>query len=183
MKLRFLLFAWVAVLMFGVAAFANSVADPTIIIKDPICDGHCTQVPGTTFTFGVPNSGRGTLSFQNSSESNWLTLRLTETGVPAGAITCVQNVFANCSLGTLGNGKTFIFLSGLGKGMPGITTGEVFSITFGCTRGDCQPWPAGLDFTGMANLRSATVPEPTTVVLMMTGLAGIISRRRWVVRS
>jgi|SRR5690348_10717218 len=180
MKSFFLSVACAIVL--ATAAFANSVPDPTIIIKDPVCTGSCTQV-GTNFNFGVPASGTGTLFFQNSSGSNWFSLRLTETGVPASAVTCIQNVFVNCSVGTLGNGKTFIFLSGLANGVPGITTSEVFSITFGCNKGTCPPWPGGLDFNAIANLRSATVPEPATMALVFTGITGIITRRRWLARS
>jgi len=182
MNRLFALIACAIVLCCATAAFADSIPDPTIIIKDPVCTGSCTQV-GTNFSFGVPSSGTGTLFFQNASHTNWFTLRLTETGVPASAITCIQNVFVNCSVGTLSNGKTFIFLSGLGNGLPGITTGEFFSITFGCNKGTCPPWPGGLDFNGIANLKSATVPEPATMALFLTGIGGILMRRRRLVRS
>jgi hypothetical protein len=183
MKIRLVLLTLAAMLISAATAFANSVPDPTIIIKDPPCVGVCTPVTGTTFGFGVPAGGTGSLFFQNASDVNWFTLRLTETGVPASAITCVQNVFVSCAVGTLGNGKTFIFLSGLASGTPGITTGEFFSITFGCSKGTCPPWPAGLDFNAIANLKSATVPEPGTIALVLTGLGGIITRRRWLART
>jgi hypothetical protein len=177
-----LFLACAAVLVFSAAAFANSSADPTIIIKDPVCEGTCTAV-GMSFGFGVPASGTGLLMFQNASGTDWFSLRLIETGVAANLINCVQNVFVSCTTGTLKNGSTYIFLSGLANGIPGITNGELFSITLGCARGKCDPWPAGLDFGATANLASATVPEPTTMILMVTGLAGIITRRKWLARA
>lgn len=156
-----------------VAVFANSVPDPKVIIKDPVC-ANCTPV-GKNFTFGTPASGSGTVAFLNNSGVSWSTLRLTETGVPFNAITCQTNAFLSCSLGTLGNGKTFIFLSGLDPSHTGIPIGHAFEITFACLQG-C--WPGGLDFNGSANLKSATVPEPASVGLVLLGLGGI-ARRKW----
>jgi hypothetical protein len=40
-----------------------------------------------------------------------------------------------------------------------------------------------LDFNAVANLKSATVPEPGTIALVLTGLGGIITRRRWLART
>lgn len=178
-----LLLACAAIFAFSAVAFANSNNDPTIIVKDPICSGTCTNVKSMSFGFGAPASGTGALTFQNSTGSNWFSLRFTETGVAANLITCVTNVFLSCSTGTLTNGKTYIFLSGLGQGAPGILNGAFFSITFGCAKGTCPPWPGGLDFSANANLASATVPEPTTMLLMVTGIGGIITRRKWLARG
>src|SRR6185295_17385860 len=61
----------------------------------------------------------------------------------------------------------------------GIPLGGVFQITFECRDG-C--WPGDLDFRGTANLRSATVPEPASVGLVLIGLGGI-ARRKWLQRT
>lgn len=173
-------------LVASVAAFADSIQDPKIIIRGvsggsapTLLNGcpaqGCTHV-GTTFTFGVPDSGKGTLYFTNASGQNWTSLALFETGVAASDISCIQNLFLSCSVKTLASGAVEILLSGI-KGttnpMTGILNGQSFSINFGCVNGSC--WPGGLDFTARAN---ATVPEPATVALMLTGLGAIVTRRR-----
>ncbi|HKS75319.1 MAG TPA: PEP-CTERM sorting domain-containing protein [Terriglobales bacterium] len=160
----------VVVAAFGALAHADSSLDPTIVIRDPACpSGGCMQV-GTHFTFGVPSTGQGTLFFTNVSGVNWTNLQLTESGVSANVIGCSSTAFANCTVSTI-NGLTTIFLSGINQNFMGITAGENFSIVFGCVNDAC--WPGGLDFTATAN-----VPEPGTVALVLTGLGGIVTRRR-----
>ncbi|HVO59621.1 MAG TPA: PEP-CTERM sorting domain-containing protein [Terriglobales bacterium] len=150
-----------------ITAFANSIPDPRIIIKDPVCGGACTSV-GTHFTFSSPNSGSGTLFFTNSSGTSWHSLKLIETGVPASAITCsAPHTFATCSVSTNERGVTTILLAGIGGKFDGILDDHNFSITFG-------RWPAGgVSFKAIAN-----VPEPTTLALFVTGLGALVSRRK-----
>jgi PEP-CTERM motif len=165
----------VAVAAFGSLAHADSNLDPTIVIRDPVCpSGGCMPV-GQHFTFGVPSTGFGTLFFTNTSGVNWTNLQLTESGVSANVIGCSTTAFANCTVSTI-NGVTTIFLSGVNQNFMGITSGENFSIVFGCVKDAC--WPGGLDFTATAN-----VPEPATVALFLTGLGGIVTRRRQLKRS
>ena len=72
-------------------------------------------------------------------------------------------------------GLTTIFLSGINSNAQGILNGSVFSIVFGCETGKCDPWPGDLDFTAHAN-----VPEPTSMLLVATGIGALVSRRkRW----
>ena len=156
-------------------AHADSNLDPTIVIRDPACPtGGCMQV-GTHFSFGVPSQGFGTLFFTNASGVNWTSLLLTEVGVAANLINCTSTAFASCTVSTIG-GVTTLFLSGVNKNFIGIPAGQNFSIVFGCVDGTC--WPGGLDFTAVAN-----APEPATMAFMLTGLAGIVARRRWQKRS
>lgn len=186
MKLGRLCILAVLVVAASMAAFGDSVQDPTIIIRGvsgtsspTLLSGcppeGCTQV-GMNFSFGVPDSGKGTLFFTNASGQNWTSLALIEKGVPASAITCIQNLFLSCTTKTLKNGAVEILLSGI-KGasnpLKGILTGQSFSIGFACSEG-C--WPGGLDFTAHANV--AAVPEPGTIALVVTGLGAIVARRK-----
>lgn len=155
-------------LLASASAFANSVPDPRIIVKDPVCTGTCTPV-GTHFTFSSPNSGTGTLFFSNSTTLNWTSLKLVESGVPADAISCSSpNAFINCSVNTVG-GVTTIFLSGVGGSFLGIPAGHNFSIDFAL-------WPqGGVSFTATAG---TSVPEPATLAFFLTGVVGLATRRR-----
>lgn len=159
--------------MFAVAAHADSVKDPKIIIRDPWCQGEsgCTPV-GTNFTFTTPASGTGALYFTNASGVDWFNLKLVETGVSADVISCLTDLFANCAVSTV-NGITTILLSGLSKDYPGIVCGQNFSIVFGCVSGKCDPWPGNMTFIATAN-----VPEPGTMALLFTGIGAIVARRR-----
>ena len=152
-------------------AHADSITDPTIIIRDPPCGQSCTPV-GLNFAFGTPADGTGALFFNNASGLDWFSLKLTESGVDANAITCVTDVFANCSVSTV-NSLTTILLSGLNSDFTGIGAGQNFSIVFGCESGECEPWPGDLDFTARAN-----VPEPGTMALLFTGIGAIVARRK-----
>lgn len=154
-----------------IAALANSIPDPRIIIKDPVCGGECASV-GTHFTFTSPAGGSGTLSFTNGTELSWHSLEFIESGVPASAITCSSpHTFMSCSVTTTG-GVTRILLSGIGAGFPGITAGHNFDITFG-------NWPTGgVHFRAIAN-----VPEPTALALFITGLGALATRRKKLLRQ
>lgn len=170
-----ILFVIIALAAFATMARADSSLDPTIVIRDPACPTPGCVSVGTTFTFGVPSQGFGTLFFNNASGANWTNLKLTEMGVSANVIGCTTEAFANCTVTTI-NGLTTIFLSGVNKNFLGIPAGQNFSIQFGCVQDTC--WPGGLDFTGTAN-----VPEPATMALLLTGIGGIISRKRWLKRA
>jgi hypothetical protein len=148
------------------ASFASSSADPRIIIKDPICGSNCITV-GRFFSYYSPASGSGVQLFNNGSGLNWTKLLLTEFTVPASLISCIApHTFAKCSV-TTHNGKTTIFLTGVGESFSGISAGDNFSIGF-------KSWPqGGVFFTAAAN-----VPEPPTALLVLIGLLGTKVYRR-----
>ncbi len=155
----------------SVTAFANSVPDPKIIVKDPVCGVPSCAPVGTHFTFTSPSSGTGTLFFSNTSGVTWTSLKLVESGVPASAISCTApGAFAHCGVNTV-NGITTILLTGVGGSFMGIPAWHNFSIQF-------VKWPkGGVSFTATAN-----VPEPATVAILLTGLVGIGVRRRKLLR-
>jgi hypothetical protein len=166
-------------------AFADGINDPKVIIKGAmgggnLQQGHCPNCVdvGLTFNFTVPPSGSGTLFFTNTSGVNWTSLELIETGVPAADVKCSSSLFSSCTTTTLRNGSVEILLSGVNGRAEntdrGILNGQSFSITFSCVKGSC--WTGGMGFSGHANATS--VPEPGTIALMMTGLGGLVSRRK-----
>ena len=157
---------------FSLAARADSVFDPTVIIRDPTCPKSGCPSVGTHFSFGTPAGGVGALFFTNGSSVNFFNLLLTESGVPSNAVTCITDAFKNCQI-SASNGITSILLSGVGGNFAGIPAGRVFDIEFKCKGSSC--WPGDLDFSAVAN-----VPEPTTMALMATGIGALFSRRkRW----
>jgi hypothetical protein len=165
-------------------AYADGIKDPRIIIKGAgsgdIAQGHCPQCVdvGLNFGFKVPEGGSGSLFFTNTSGVNWTSLTLVEKGVPAADIKCSSNLFASCTTKTLRNGSVEIVLSGVKSGAlnkdAGIRNGQSFSIAFSCVKQSC--WPGGLSFNGHAN--AGAVPEPGTIALMVTGMVGMVSRRK-----
>ncbi|MGO9863670.1 MAG: PEP-CTERM sorting domain-containing protein [Terriglobales bacterium] len=164
-------------------AVADGINDPKIIIRGASAGqiammSHCppqgcTSV-GLNFTFGVPKSGSGTLFFTNNSGVNWTSLTLVEKGVPAIDISCSSYLFPSCKTETLKNGAVAIVLATSSCGRGGIKNGQSFSIQLACVGGSC--WPGGLDFSAHAN---GATPEPGTIAFMTTGLAAIVSRRKW----
>jgi len=163
-------------------AFADGV-DPKVIIRgvsgNITCPPDGCQAVGLNFSFSTPASGKGTLFFTNESGQNWTSLTLIEQGhvVPAEAISCHSQLFANCTAVTLRNGNVAIELSGVkGGNNPdrGIQNGQSFAISFSCVGKSC--WPGGLQFGGHAN--ASSVPEPGTIALMVTGLGALVSRRK-----
>ena len=178
----------VLLLMGSLLAFADGI-DPQIIIhgvgggSGPLTCPHqgCVNV-GLNFNFSVPPSGSGTLYFTNKSGVNWTSLTLIEKGhtVPAADIKCHSYLFTSCTAENLKNGNVAIVLAGVKGDNPGrgILNNQSFSIQFACVNKNC--WPGGLNFSGHAN---ATVPEPGTIALMMTGLGALVSRRKtWLSR-
>ncbi|MGD0791710.1 MAG: PEP-CTERM sorting domain-containing protein [Terriglobales bacterium] len=165
----------------SVMAFADGINDPKIIIHGvggAASASSCTNCDvGLNFKFTVPESGKGTLFFTNTSGQNWTSLMLIEPKQPhqvlAGAISCGSNLFSSCTTKTLTNGSVEILLAGAKCG-GGIANGQSFSIKFACVRSSC--WPGGLDFSAHAN--RTTVPEPGTIALMVTGLGALVSRRK-----
>ena len=162
-------------------AFADSIPDPRIVIRGVAGSESPTSCPprectgvGMDFSFSTPRSGVGDLFFTNASGKNWTSLRLIETGVPAAAITCAQNLFLSCTVTTLESGAVEILLSGIAGRTPrnGIPAGSNFAIGFACVDGTC--WPGGLSFSAHAS----AAPEPGTIALMATGVGALIARRR-----
>jgi len=187
----------IATLILGAVAFADSNLDPHVIITDPnTCTGSLCNV-GNTFSFGIPGDTSITIG-SSPSNPNWYQLLISwnpeQNGVP------VQDVKGG--VGKTGNVSfwewTRVFNSPTDVGilffsakpdtdpnspffgqLPPITPGSVITLHF--TPGGGK-WPA-TDFKGRANGGSSTVPEPSSIILLFSGIAGIASRRKFWVRA
>ena len=166
------------VILCSLAALAQN-HDPKIIIRQVTGGGAptvltcppdgCTPV-GLNFSFSIIRHGGVPLLFNNASGQDWTSLTLTETGVAAGDVTCVQTLFLSCTVSTLENGATQILLSGV-KGLNprnGILAGSNFSIGFGCVLHVC--WPRGLNFTAQAGTATRTVDFPGAISTFLYGI-------------
>ena len=163
-----LLLAGLVVALLSVCASANSL-DPGIIIRDPVCTQPCPVITSNSFTFNAPASGFGLLHFLNGSGNNWTSLIITELAVPAANITCSAPGAFLCTLNPFGQTGAQIILTA-GAGLTGIPNGSVLEIQLQCLP---QCWPGGLQFNVVAN-----VPEPGTMVLLLTGASAIYIRRK-----
>jgi hypothetical protein len=154
------------------AAHATSF-DPRIIVKDPVgCPSNlCVVLTTNTFTFQVPSTGAGNLHFLNSTGATFTSLILTETGVAAANIDCQADVFS-CTVIAVGQNGAKLVLTATG-GFTGIPNGNSFEILLSCVNSTC--WPAGLQFGAAAN---ASVPEPGTMALLLTGFGAFLTRRK-----
>jgi hypothetical protein len=183
----------IATLLLGVAAFADSNLDPHVIINDPqSCEGSLCNV-GNTFTFGIPGNTTVTIG-SSPSNPNWYQLLISwnpqKNGVPVTDVTGGVGKTGNVSFWDW----TRVFNSPTNVGilffsakpdtdptspffghLPPITPGSIFTLTFAPGGGN---WPA-TDFKGQANTGGgSTVPEPSSIVLLLSGIAGIASRRK-----
>ena len=164
-------------------AFADGIQDPKVIVHgvngggNTMCGSHQCQDVGVNFSFTIPKSGSGFLYFTNTSGKTWTSLALIESAVPAADVSCHQTFFLTCTAKTLKNGSVEILMSGVRGGLNprrGIANGQSFTIGFACVGGNC--WPGGIPVNAHAG--TGTIPEPATVALMVTGLAGMFSRRK-----
>jgi hypothetical protein len=129
----------------------------------------CTQV-GVNFSFSVNHNGGRPLTFNNASGQDWISLTLTETGVPAEQVTCVQTVFLGCTVTGREDGSVQIVLSGVAGLNPrvGIPAGTNFSIGFGCVNHVC--WPRGLNFQAQAGTAFRTIDFPGAISTFLYGI-------------
>ena len=169
--------------------------------------GPLFNVTGTTFTF-TTDGVHGFYGFCNMSSQDWtsLTLQVYNTGYidPNQSLTsqiqCSDAVFGGCTLDLTNNLLTITFADCTGSncGIKSFNNNNDESAAFlwvdlyddGCDpqSSDCSnstiSWPANLTFAGGLNdtppppLTPPSVPEPATIILVGSGIAGAWRLRR-----
>jgi len=172
------------------AAMADSLPgnDPSIGVKG----GHHILSPtlseGFNFSFNVDAMGGGIFDLVNNTDVTWTTLVLNATAPLGSTFQCNGfDLFGNCtvnSTGQNGDGTEGVLIQFFGTGGfspgTGIPPGGQFFFDlnddFNCNENCVGGWTPGSTVNGTAN--AVITPEPASIFLVLTGLGGIVARRR-----
>ncbi|MHB8486397.1 MAG: hypothetical protein ACYDCM_11830 [Candidatus Acidiferrales bacterium] len=166
--------------------------DPTIILRDPICNttNPCFIATGGSFGLQVENDGGGVFDILNSTGFTWTSLTFSLLAPSNESIFGCDGgpFFQNCTIGVTGPGSVpgtnmvDAFFSGLGPCGPsglincdGLPTGSgiLVSLDPHCTNTSaCGSWQPNSVATVSPN------PEPETFVLLLTGFLPLLPFRK-----
>src|ERR1700680_251715 len=172
------------------AAMADSLAnDPSIGVKGDHHSPISTLSEGFNFSFTVDAMGGGIFDLVNSTDVTWTTLVLMATAPLGSTFHCNGfDLFQNCtvnSTGQNGDGTEGVLIQffGVSQGFSpgtGIPPGGQFFFDlnddFNCNENCVGGWTPGSTVNGTAN--AVITPEPASIFLVVTGLGGIVARRR-----
>lgn len=169
----------------GFAHADSAPGDPTMVVNDPTCDGPCPVTAGVPFTFQANSAGGGTFSFEVNPGGGLSSLEVETFGTFANTsdVHCSNSLFL-CTVNFIGDVTDIYFTPCTDCNSSGIPAGHPFSIDLDDpgTPG-VGGWGADRQFTAEADVNGPTTtpfitPEPSTLCLMATGIAGFAGRKR-----
>ncbi len=180
--------------------WADNLGDPQMILDPPPICSPIVQVT-SPFNFAA-SGGTGVYCFQRADNGpSWLELDIDLTGLSLhflpSQINCpTDDFYYNSPCQKVTNGSGFVtdllFVALDPPNHPGINPGSIFQIDIrppsegsaSCDLGNAANgtfcWGTG-NFTA-TGLTSA-VPEPTSAILLVSGVSALIGKRRWLKRS
>lgn len=181
-----------AVVCISLCAHADIVGDPQAAILDGTCQEGSTSI-GSTHTFQLDSTGAflaeaNTLC--NTSGQTWSNLQFiapTPANSFGDAFHCsAQDFFNSCHISfNIPAGITTILFDNAGTGFQCINCEDfaTLAVSQETSLGLGPNVAFGLDFFGWVPngelQMAANVPEPSSLLLLITGAAGLLSRRKW----
>ena len=178
MKIRYFIFLFSLMVLSAGVSFANTAIDPMIIFGNSpagmalsACTFPNTCSTGLDATGSTPAEGQpGNLTFFNDTMATYDSFTVTVDTPFTGALSCSLTSDALSTFNTATpSGNSCIFSEVVLFSIASITPGATFDLQY-------------LDFTGLTSLTYgfAPVPEPSTFVLLGTGLAAalLVGRKR-----
>lgn len=202
-RVRFFLLSALCLVLMGSCALVRAdgiPVDPQMGVSDPACSGEGCPSPvfvGQGFQFATVNGG-GVFTGTNETGVTWTSLDfvLSGTAVLASSISCSAAGLYSCFVNFDESGDaTDILYDSLCDGCSGsgIPNNDQFFVSLNDAGSTTGSWPVDEMFQAHYNNTTPTVftpltpvapvPEPSTIVLVCTGLGAFIAKRKRQARS